>query len=123
MRRPSHVVAPLALLAMAGPAHAVPAGFTLTPVVDVNGGANAEVTSMAWAPDGSYRLFVTGRHGAVWIVKDGAVLPQTFVQIASGELYDSSSETGLLSIAFDPDFVRTGHVYLFVTMEPQGGGA
>lgn len=106
---------------IASTAHAVPSGFTITPVTDISG--NAQVTSMAWAPDGSNRLFLSGKDGDVWILKDGAILPQSFIKLvprassASGELV-TSSECGLLSIAFDPDFVRNGYVYVFATLHP-----
>jgi MYXO-CTERM domain-containing protein len=114
----------LALLACSEVARAVPAGFTIDDVATISG--DPQVTSMAWAPDGSNRLFITGKRGEVWILEDGAILPQTFIRLVprasspSGELV-TSSECGLLAVAFDPDFVRNGHVYFFATLHPTPG--
>ena len=55
---------------------ALPAGFTDTAYASIPD--NPEVTSMAWAPDDTNRLFVTGKNGQIWIVKDGVLLAQTF---------------------------------------------
>src|SRR5687767_5820101 len=100
MRGLSYLVVPALLLA-ASPARAVPPGFTVTTVAGAP--ANAEVTSMAWAPDGSNRLFITGKNGQVWIIKNGALLAETFITLVprsgdSGELV-TSSECGLLAVA------------------------
>lgn len=82
-------------------------------------------TSMAWAPDGSNRLFVTRQGtclsgssniplgGQVRIIKDGTLLPDPFVNVAPGYY---SSEAGLLGIAFDPNFATNGYVYVFSTV-------
>jgi glucose/arabinose dehydrogenase len=72
-------------------------------------------TAMAWAPDGSSRLFVTSKVGDVWILQDGKLLPTPFVNISPIE---TNSECGLLGIAFDPDFITNQYVYLFVTVSP-----
>lgn len=97
----------------------VPAGFTDTAYATI---PNApEVTSMAWAPDDSNRLFVTGKNGQIWIVKNGVLLAQTFyrftprAQQAGAELV-TTSECGLLGIAFDPDFIDNQYVYVFATL-------
>jgi glucose/arabinose dehydrogenase len=84
-----------------------------------------QVTSFAWAPDGSGRLFVTGKNGDIWIVKDGTVVAQPFyefvtrAQSPSGELV-TSSECGLLSLVFDPSFADNGYVYVFATVYGEG---
>ena len=76
-----------------------------------------QITNLAWAPDGSHRLFATRKSGSVAIIKDGAIL-------TSGAALDpwvsltpyTSSECGLLGIAFHPNFVVNHYVYLFVTV-------
>lgn len=70
------------------------------------------VTGMAWAPDGSNRLFLIRKGGEVRIVKNGALLAAPF---ASDVVY-TASECGLIGIAFDPGFVTNGFVYLFMTV-------
>jgi glucose/arabinose dehydrogenase len=81
--------------------------------------ANPQVTSMAWAPDGSSRLFVTGKEGHIWIVKNGAVLPTPAYRFVprtqNGELV-VTSDSGLLGIAFDPAFADNHYVYVFATV-------
>ncbi|HEX2882671.1 MAG TPA: PQQ-dependent sugar dehydrogenase, partial [Polyangiaceae bacterium] len=82
--------------------------FTESTLTFVSGG---NVTGIAWAPDGSNRMFVTQKGGAVRVIKDGSVLAGNF---ATETVY-TNSECGLIGIAFDPDFVSNGHVYFFKT--------
>ncbi len=97
----------------------VPSPFVQTDIVTIP--TDPQVTSFAWAPDTSNRLFVTGKGGAIWIVKDGALLPSPaykFVNLDeddNGELV-VKSECGLLGIAFDPAFVDNGYIYVFATL-------
>src|SRR5690348_10865158 len=74
---------------------------------------DASVTSMAFAPDGSGRLFVAKKQGELWIVRDGVALPEPFAVVSPTW---SANECGLLGVAFDPDFVSNGFVYVFVTV-------
>src|SRR5262245_1198115 len=71
------------------------------------------VTSMAWATDGSERLFLTTKDGTTRIVENGVLLPTPFMTVT--ELYQGS-ECGLLGIAFDPNFGENGYVYFFLTV-------
>ena len=71
---------------------------------------------MAWAPDGSGRLFITQKGGIVWIVNFGpppTLAPTPFATITP---ITTSSECGLLGVAFDPDFMNNSYVYFFVTV-------
>ena len=63
------------------------------------------------APAGDDRLFVVEQTGAVRIVRGGEVLPQPFLDLR--EHVTASGESGLLSIAFAPDYARSGLVYAF----------
>ena len=74
----------------------------------------SEITSMAWAPDGSGRLFLTAKGGNVWIIRDGAALPDPFITTDPDRI-ETNSECGLLGIAFDPAFMNNGYVYFFIT--------
>jgi glucose/arabinose dehydrogenase len=85
--------------------------FTETPLVA--SGELMSATSLAWAPDGSNRLFVTRKDGAILIVKNGALLAAPFATVTP--LYQQS-ECGLLGIAFDPDFLTNRYVYVFATV-------
>jgi len=64
------------------------------------------------APPGDVRrLFVVEQTGAVRIVRDGAPLPDPFLDLR--EEVKVSSEPGLLSIAFAPDYTSSGRFYAF----------
>ena len=82
-------------------------------------GAPAETTCMAWAPDGSGRLFITQKSGTCRIIQHGfqnvnptgTLLATPFMT----EAVFTNSECGLLGIVFDPDFVNNHFVYFFAT--------
>ena len=66
------------------------------------------------APRGdTSRLFVVEKTGAIRIVKDGAVLPQPFLDI-SGQV-SRGGEQGLLSMAFDPRYATNRRFYVNYT--------
>ncbi len=76
-------------------------------------------TGMAWAPDGSGRLFVIRKGGfsgtstaQVRIIQNGAILPTLFAT----ETVITDAECGLIGIAFDPGFATNGYLYLFATV-------
>jgi glucose/arabinose dehydrogenase len=83
--------------------------FTETPFASVG----SELTGMAWAPDGSGRLFITKKAGDVVIVKDGTLLATPFATVSP--VY-TAVECGVIGICFDPNFMVNGYVYLFVTV-------
>ena len=93
-----------------------PANFSES--IYVSSALIGSTTGIAWAPDGSGRLFVARKGGfsgqqnaEVRIVQNGAVLATPF---ATESVY-TASECGLIGMAFDPDFVNNGYVYFFVT--------
>lgn len=67
----------------------------------------------ATAPAGDSRLFIVTRDGLVRIMQNGQLLPTPFLDIAAR--VSTSGEGGLLSMAFDPDYARNGHFYLYYT--------
>jgi glucose/arabinose dehydrogenase len=86
-----------------------PVGFTAVPLV----GGLAQPTAAAFAPDG--RLFVLEKAGAVRLWTPAAGLArEPVITLASC----STSEMGLLGLAFDPAFARTGFLYLYHTQPP-----
>ncbi len=74
-------------------------------------------TGLAWAPDGSDRLFVLEKNGRVRILSGSLTTPtpvwSTFATMSP--IY-TSSECGLIGMAFDPDFASNHYVYFFVTV-------
>jgi glucose/arabinose dehydrogenase len=62
-------------------------------------------------PGDTHRLFVVEQTGLVKIVRDGELLPTPFLDLR-GEI-KFSSEPGLLSIAFAPDYETSGLFYAF----------
>ena len=83
----------------------LPAGFSETRVAT---GINSP-TAMAIAPDG--RIFVAQKGGALRVVKNNALLSQPFLTLS----VNTSSERGLLGVAFDPDFQSNRFVYVYYT--------
>lgn len=73
----------------------------------------SQLTGMAWAPDGSNRLFLLAKNGTVHILKNGTVLPTPFTTVSP---IFTANECGLIGICFDPNFMVNGFVYLFVTV-------
>ncbi|MBN9683500.1 MULTISPECIES: PQQ-dependent sugar dehydrogenase [unclassified Corallococcus] len=120
MRTP--LMASLLFLMMSAPARAaVPAGFVET---TYSSSRLTPATGMAWAPDGSGRLFVTLKNGVVrTVAMKGGVLETeagttTLVTstFATEPTVHTNSECGLIGIAFDPNYVVNRYVYFFVTV-------
>jgi glucose/arabinose dehydrogenase len=66
---------------------------------------------------GDGRLFVVERRGVIKIVgRDGVVLPTPFLDIQD-RVDDSSSEKGLLGIAFHPNYANNGYFYVNYTFD------
>ncbi len=78
----------------------------------------SQITGMAWAPDGSGRLFLAQKGGIVRIVNFGPPPTLAATPFATVTPITTSSECGLLGLAFDPDFLNNGFVYFFVTVSP-----
>ena len=108
----------LALSLLAPPALAtVPTGFEET---SYTSSVLTPATGLAWAPDGSGRLFLLNKNGQVRVatmregelVKQGTTLATT---VFATETVHTNSECGLIGIAFDPNYAVNRYVYLFVT--------
>ncbi|MDZ4814431.1 MAG: PQQ-dependent sugar dehydrogenase [Pseudomonadota bacterium] len=74
-------------------------------------------TGLAWAPDGSDRLFVLEKNGRARILS-GALTTASPVwsTFATMTPIHSGGECGLIGMAFDPDFARNHYVYFFVSV-------
>jgi glucose/arabinose dehydrogenase len=98
----------LLLIALAALAPAPPARGT--PRVDVVLTGLDVPWALAWAPDG--RLFFTERRGRIRVAEGRPPMTaRTLVELA----VHVSAESGLMGLALDPDFARTGHLYVCYT--------
>ena len=79
----------------------------------------ASPTSVAVVPDGSGRVFITLQGGQmrVWDPNAG-LLPTPFLSVTT----TATGERGLQSVAFDPDYVNNGYVYVYYTVPATAGG-
>jgi glucose/arabinose dehydrogenase len=66
------------------------------------------------AGDGSDRIFVVEKVGRIVALAADGSEPQTFLDI-SNRVGSSSSEQGLLGLAFDVDFAATGRLFVYYT--------
>ena len=66
------------------------------------------------AQDGTGRLFIIEKYGAIRIFKDGQLSPQPFLNI-DDRVNDDSNEMGLLGLAFHPNFDQNGYFYVNYT--------
>jgi glucose/arabinose dehydrogenase len=65
------------------------------------------------SPPGDARLFVVEQPGRIRLIRDGALLPRPFLDIAP--LVGSGGERGLLSVAFHPRYAQNGYFYVNYT--------
>jgi glucose/arabinose dehydrogenase len=94
----------------------------LTPTQLLPGFSESEVvaglaspTALAVAPDG--RLFVAEQAGRVRVVRDGRLLADPFVTVAT----EPVAERGLVGLVLDPDFAANGFVYTYHTARAGDG--
>lgn len=89
-----------------------PSGFAWTPVIS----GLTRPLDLQSAYDGSGRLFIIEKYGAIRIFKDGLLSPQPFLNI-DDRVNDISNEMGLLGLAFHPNFEQNGYFYVNYTGE------
>jgi glucose/arabinose dehydrogenase len=95
----------IALLSVTSLAHAQSAPvLRLDPVVTTGLTQPLFVT----APRGDSRLFIVEKTGSIRLLKNGVLQSTPFLSVP----VNTSSERGLLGLAFDPDFASNGHVYI-----------
>lgn len=71
----------------------------------------SQLTSMAWAGDGSSTLFLAQKNGQVRVVRDGVLQAAAFASLS----VFTSSECGLVGLAADPSYASNKHVWVFAT--------
>ena len=74
----------------------------------------AQPLFVSHAGDGSNRLFVLEQAGRIWVIDEGEVLGEPFLDIR-GRVNSGSNEQGLLGLAFHPHFAENGVFYLNYT--------
>lgn len=105
----------LAVLAFTPVAHAAVSDPNWTEATFTTDGS--QHTGLAWAPDGSDRLFVIEKTGRVRVFS-GALTTGTgtWSTFATMSPITTTSECGLIGMAFDPNFAVNHYVYFFVTV-------
>ncbi|GIV61722.1 MAG: oxidoreductase [Rhodothermaceae bacterium] len=81
-------------------------------------------TSLAFAPDGSGRLFVNElQTGHIRVIRDDVLLPEPFAEIATNVSggFPVAGENGLIGLAFDPAFEDNGYVYVTYAVREADG--
>lgn len=95
-----------------------PAGARSLDLTPVLSGLD-DVSAIAHAGDD--RLFLVSKEGRVWILRNGALQPEPYLDIRDRVLFtgEPESEQGLLTLAFHPDYSVNG--YLFVGYTGRNG--
>ncbi|OGO04380.1 MAG: glucose dehydrogenase [Chloroflexi bacterium RBG_13_54_9] len=93
-----------------------PPRIALEPFVSAPG----QPTYLVDAADGSSRIFLVEKQGRVRVIKDSKLLETPFLDIV--DLVESrGSEQGLFSIAFDPNYITNGELYVNYTAKAGNG--
>lgn len=72
-----------------------------------------QVVGAVSARDGSGRLFMVARDGRIWIWTGSEYRAEPFLNIsAQTRVPQDNTESGLLGLAFDPDYASTGRFYV-----------
>jgi glucose/arabinose dehydrogenase len=69
-------------------------------------------------PPGSTDLYVVEKPGTIHIVRAGAVVPTAFLDVtADVNIPSSSSEGGLLGLAFAPNYTASGRFFVYLSLK------
>lgn len=76
------------------------------------------------SPDNSKRLFIVDQVGVIYIITDGQLQAQPFLDIRNKivDLESGYDERGLLGLAFHPDFESNGRFYVYYSAPLRAGG-
>ena len=96
------------------PAPPVTGSVVVTPIATL-----ARPIHVTTPPDESDRLFVVEQSGRIRIVRDGEVLERPFLDLS--DRIRETNESGLLSLAFAPDYAASGLFYV-VYNQASGNG-
>lgn len=81
--------------------------------------------ALAVTGDGSNRLFICQKEGKVWIVQNGKMLAQPFLDISKAmvKIDRGYDERGLLGLAFHPDFKTNRKFYVYYSAPSNARGS
>jgi glucose/arabinose dehydrogenase len=82
--------------------------------LDLKASGLQPLTQVTSARDGSGRLFLVERRGVIKVFKDGAVLPDPFLDMRS-KVHQGGGERGLLGLAFHRSFATNAQLFVFYT--------
>ena len=92
------------------PAQPEPSPWRLEPVATGIDGGPTDLQ----APAGDDRAFLATRQGTIFVIADGALSPEPFLDL-TGEVLSAGSEQGLLGLAFHPRYRDNRRFYVFYT--------
>ena len=101
------------LLLLGALALLAPAGAAAAPAFVSLGSFNAPISVTAPPRDRS-RVFVVERAGRIQVIRNGERLPTPFLDISGEVDSDPSTERGLLSMTFAPDYATSGLFYVYM---------
>ncbi len=113
-RLAAFVLVALAAASGSGASRAAPPPVTLREVA--SGLTNP--LEIAHADDGSGRLFIVEKGGRIKILKNGTVLARPFLDVSA--LVSTTSERGLLGLAFSPQFRSDRRFFVYLTRMSDG---
>jgi hypothetical protein len=118
-RRSRAVLAAVALAIAVAPGAAFAQSAAVLVASHDNGGLVSPLNVAAPAGDG--RLFIVERAGTIKVLQNGAVLGTNFLDITDRVIVPPTSEAGLLSLVFDPDYATNGRFYVYYVGDADGG--
>lgn len=79
---------------------------------------------MATPADGSNRQFIVQKEGKVWVIENGKLLDQPFIDVSADmvRVNPAYDERGLLGMAFHPKFRTNGKFYLYFSAPAANAG-
>jgi glucose/arabinose dehydrogenase len=90
------------------------ASLQLTPI------GTFERPSFVTAPPGDPdRIFIVEQRGVIRVIDDGELVPKPFLDIS--DEVQIANETGLLGLAFAPDYAASGRFYVYFTRHEANG--
>ncbi len=107
-------------LGLARPTLATPARAVTWPPISLTSFVTglSQPTTITHANDSSNRIFVTERAGTIRIIQSGTLQPTLFLNIGAtgaNRISSSSSEQGLLGLAFPPGYATKQQFYVYYT--------
>ena len=80
---------------------------------------------LAVAGDGSHRLFICQKEGKVWIVQNGNLLAEPFLDVSNQmvTINPGYDERGLLGMVFHPDFIKNHKFYVYFSAPSNNPGS